>query len=1543
MQGHNTLPTDDGDIPTEIAVENSQPVGHTNANRTGVPRFLLTPDPTPTLALGKLSDFKEDDLGDDVIDGTASSAGSPTAADGSAQNSGSCFIGPVRINTALLAIAVGAIVFCIVYVFILLLLVNADSRAFGQQIERDFTATMFSGNWTLGEDWSVSEDARYFTGVASPQSERYMRSILRVIESFACATHGAVERASKNYLISPGTVQATRDVDSVFWAGLVHESILIPNLASAFLISSLLTTTVVSLPPRAGNTNFFVGLHMSCNMWNTAATRIDTTCVTVSFKANISDHSPTFQDLEGRSMPRLSGDALEHWGRLLTELESYDPSSGPTVVIRNQSLILLTDLPRGGAVASILPMADIGKFVRGYPCRLCSVPQQAQIDSLRRLVLHQSVFAFYALAAPSSLLQGTAEVEPSFGDHWPPLAGADEDLRSLQVLAAANVSRGFSDGPISLGDRRLLVRTSPLSVLLRTATVTAIPQNIHVLLAQDVSGALEKRNSMMERVLKGTTNLRNSVVWTSVGVGISFLFLCCVLGINAVRFIRELSDGIAAVVDNLHCARSMELEKATTFVPNSEQGLPSSELGDEDVWSVSFPRVQTLRMSNVAEARRLQEAMNHMFTSLRDYRKFLPSTLFLKGEVPLQEELAEELLLGGLEGGGTSRPASFRMHSPVHPPSTSPRSSPLKGLPMFKVSSAKASPSTMSLKPFSASTSPRGSRIHHAEDGPFFHTEENASVKNTVGQVATGQHDGGSLAFCLKRRKATILTVSFMGFLRAAQEDVGEAHRASQTFLQIVLSVVDRNDGIVLSLLPDKVVATWNAFRTDATHEANGAMCAYELNRTLQAADEEFLFSEHQVAICVTSGPVVAGNTGTTSERASVVHGDCVNLCNELLSLLVAINVRCAVTRPVAERLPPLLWSLPIDVVTDEDESVHEVFELRSGEEAGHIQLIRQGFHAFVAQDYSTAKELFGEAVKASIPRVEPNAMRLLKLSAMFAKLQTPYVRALPAWQRFEMDQATGDAAEPSPKRRYKSEKRKSQLADEQLRLELMNLRNTANASPALNSSRLSVVAGEPPQHSPRSAGLTAANSPQPARRRSKTSPLDDSLSVHQAPGAASTPRRASAVMPPIISQDVPPMFRPAVTEFRDRKDMLFRMSTHVLGRGAVGEVLMGMSESGGLVAIKSVPLPGFIRNKQGPQEEPSVSGLSEIQKRRLKRKGVNVNANIEQDLDAMLNEVAMLSRLRHENIVGYLSSAIVDGKLLVVMEYISGGSLHSLISEFKGMPAMTAKRYLRDTLKGLHYLHAADIVHRDIKPQNVLILIDGSCKLTDFGTSQRLSKLSSTSTMEGTPQYMAPEASKGRAEKASDVWSFGILMAQLLTGELPWPNDGCFIPMRFIYMLGNDDKMIPMVSQLSPDAQEIVRWCCTRDPAKRPTVDELLAQPYFASATTASPIGLRGTTKRRADRGRSSMPRSDGGGASQSQDLPFGRTSGKLRESSQSNTTSTNVTLFKFSAFEDGPMQSPSRARDIEQHTEDAVAADEEPDDSVPAIPAVIVEAPED
>lgn len=1053
-----------------------------------------------------------------------------------------------------------------------------------------------------------------------------------------------------------------------------------------------------------------------------------------------------------------------------------------------------------------------------------------------------------------------------------------------------------------------------------SAASSPLPWNttsLQIILTMTQSALIADMNRYSERISRSVGDGQLWLGVATVAVGVVFVVA---LGLYVRRLLAtadEVSEEVAAVLQSLRYAKTMELEKATLFVPSSDcSGVlqsvsPSSNVlplqssraigdagnqvaepprqRDQDAaspgqLSLSPPRQkkpnQPVRIfSKVREIQAAQAAVNRMMASLREYRKFLPSTLFVHGELPLHDELAEELLQAIESPASASPRMSTAANTKVPGGDVTPPAAALAPAGSSDFFAAKED-SKGNVKPTALSRPASPHLSSRANTGKDLFGETSVGAFGQQSSITVGPaspHDHNSMA--LKRRKATILTITFAGFLRISQESIFEAHNVSQTFLQIVLSVIDRNDGVVLLLSPDKVVATWNCFKTDHMHEHHGAQCAHELNRTLHAADEEFLFSDHQIAIAVTSGNVAAGASGTATERASVVEGRCVDLSNDLLSLLIAINVRCVVTGGVADQVSAPLWTIPIDIITDEDSTTHVVHELRSGDEPPYVAVMRKAFTAFAENNYILAKELYADAVKQSVARgIDPASLRLLKLSTMFSKLHTPYIRMTPCWQRFETDMPktamSPDTA--SPKRRYRSEKRPSYLAEEQLRMELMSLRyqSTAAASPVRTrdghlDDGLS-AGGASAQRTPRSPVPSRPDSPH----------MHQSLNVHYGERRPSQERRASqerrpsqerrlsgtplaplrrrstpkvsaleeqiarmggSVLGPVAMGSVAP--QASVThavEFHDKRDMVFRMSDHVLGKGANGEVLMGMSETGSLCAIKSVQLPSFAPQTQAP--------MNEVQRRRLKRKGINVvTDDIEKDIDALLNEVSLLSRLRHENIVGYLSSAIVDKKILVVMEYISGGSLLNMLKEFRGVPLATARRYLRDVLRGLQYLHSEDIVHRDIKPQNVLLLIDGSCKLTDFGTCQRMSKLTGVATMEGTPQYMAPEAANGKAEKASDVWSFGILMAQLLTGELPWPNDTNFVAMGFTYRLGHDESMVPTIPEsVSSDAREVIRSCCHRDPAMRPTVTQLLSNPFF---TVTAPTPLKSTLKKRLDR----------------------------------------------------------------------------------------------
>eukprot|EP00992_Anisonema_acinus_P013437 TRINITY_DN8734_c0_g1_i1.p1 TRINITY_DN8734_c0_g1~~TRINITY_DN8734_c0_g1_i1.p1 ORF type:complete len:314 (-),score=61.68 TRINITY_DN8734_c0_g1_i1:4-945(-) len=259
-------------------------------------------------------------------------------------------------------------------------------------------------------------------------------------------------------------------------------------------------------------------------------------------------------------------------------------------------------------------------------------------------------------------------------------------------------------------------------------------------------------------------------------------------------------------------------------------------------------------------------------------------------------------------------------------------------------------------------------------------------------------------------------------------------------------------------------------------------------------------------------------------------------------------------------------------------------------------------------------------------------------------------------------------------------------------------------------------------------------------------------------------------------------------TSFADLGGRRWRCSRKSLGAGGCGTVYLGSDAQGRLVAIKEVT------------STASSERLQEIS----------------------ANEVALLWELQHPNVIAYLGCAVVRSSIVLVMEYLACGSLEGLLASFGSVAESSAQRYVRDILRGLQYLHQHAVVHLDVKPANVLLDHNGVCKLADFGTATTFSALKDR--VVSTPAYMAPEVLKGNPVATADVWSLGITLVELITGELPYTVSSA---EALLFGLHSGTLQPTVPSTLSKGATAVVRLCLASDPDARPTTNALLQHPF--------------------------------------------------------------------------------------------------------------------
>src|SRR5665213_86736 len=156
-------------------------------------------------------------------------------------------------------------------------------------------------------------------------------------------------------------------------------------------------------------------------------------------------------------------------------------------------------------------------------------------------------------------------------------------------------------------------------------------------------------------------------------------------------------------------------------------------------------------------------------------------------------------------------------------------------------------------------------------------------------------------------------------------------------------------------------------------------------------------------------------------------------------------------------------------------------------------------------------------------------------------------------------------------------------------------------------------------------------------------------------------------------------------------------------------------------------------------------------------------------DFGELLREPRLLASLNHPNIVTILTAEKQENVFFIVMEFVPGETLEAVITRDGALDVTLALDYTCQICNAVDHAHRQGVLHRDLRPSNVLVADSGMLKVADFGTSRFLEIAAHGTTVIGSPPYMAPEQFKGKAVFASDIYSIGVTMYQMLTGLLPY------------------------------------------------------------------------------------------------------------------------------------------------------------------------------
>jgi mitogen-activated protein kinase kinase kinase ANP1 len=259
------------------------------------------------------------------------------------------------------------------------------------------------------------------------------------------------------------------------------------------------------------------------------------------------------------------------------------------------------------------------------------------------------------------------------------------------------------------------------------------------------------------------------------------------------------------------------------------------------------------------------------------------------------------------------------------------------------------------------------------------------------------------------------------------------------------------------------------------------------------------------------------------------------------------------------------------------------------------------------------------------------------------------------------------------------------------------------------------------------------------------------------------------------------------------------------IGTGAFGTVYFAIdNETTSFLAVKCIPL------LPTQQHSPRIMALVQ-------------------------EEVKILKSLSHPNIIKYyqLDFDLERKEMNIVTEYAPHGNLRKFLEQFKPPPVKVIQKLVREIIAALVYLHSKNIVHRDLKCDNILVGKDAMVKLSDFGLSRIISRSGNTSEVAGSLNWMAPEVLSGQSYGLpADIWSLGCTLIEMLAGKPPWSR---LKAAKDIIKSINTPGKLPELPLCQPELADLITLCLASDPSQRPRAEELLTHRFISDRGSAN------------------------------------------------------------------------------------------------------------